>query len=88
MIVHFRKSESAVSPKELEISDKIFVRKNITSEERTRIDGNKTTFYLYDEAEMSSDEYEEYISTMESPDRKELMKVLNQIQLQLDTLGG
>ena len=54
-------SESAVKPVEIEVcKHTVFLRKNITEEVRTDSDGNEITFYTYEEAKMTPEEFNEY----------------------------
>jgi hypothetical protein len=63
----YRYSESTVKPVELEKSKRsIFLRKDMVEEERTDNEGNVTTFWTYQEAVMSHDDYNEYISLMQA----------------------
>lgn len=54
-------SESAVKPVEIEVGKHtVFLRKNITEEVRTDSDGNDVTFYIYEEAKMTPEAFNEY----------------------------
>lgn len=56
-------SESSVRPRELEIcKTTVYLRKDIVEDMRTDDLGNKFTFYIYQEAKMSHDEFNEYTS--------------------------
>lgn len=59
----FKHSESTVKPVELEKSKHtVFIRQNISEEERTDLDGNTYMMWVYEEAKMSHDEFNEYSS--------------------------
>ena len=59
----YTRSEGTVKPLELEVGKRtIWLRKNIIQEERTDELGNKITFWVYDEAKMAPDYFNEYSS--------------------------
>jgi hypothetical protein len=65
-MLQYTKAESTIKPSAIEIESNsvVYVRKNITEVERSNIDGTKTTYYQYDEAEITKTEYEKYISEL------------------------
>lgn len=57
----FKKVESTVRPKVLERNaSSVYIRKNITSEQRSDSLGNDITFWVYEESKLSEDEFELY----------------------------
>ena len=61
----YRYSESTVRPNDIEICKKtVYLRKDIVEEQRTYADGNTVTFYTYQEAKMSHEQFNEYSSLM------------------------
>ena len=57
----YKYSESAVKPVEIEVGKHtVFLRKDIVEEKRTDADGNDIVFYVYREATMSHEEFNEY----------------------------
>ena len=63
MELNYRYSESTVRPVEVEKSKHtVFLRRNIVEEDRTDSRGNTTTFYVYEEAKLSHEEFDKYAS--------------------------
>lgn len=61
MVITYTYSESAVKPVEIEVGKHtVFLRKNIAEEVRTDSDGNDITFYTYEEARLTRDEFDRY----------------------------
>ncbi len=61
----YKYSESRVKPTEIEVGKhSVALRRNITEEERTNTDGDKLTFWTYEEARMSYEEFAEYSNFM------------------------
>lgn len=72
-MVVWHRSESTVKPSEVDDSmSKIYVylRKNITSEERTNEDGSTTTWYVYDEATVKKEDYYEIAACITNVEEK------------------
>lgn len=60
MTLEYKRSESAIKPSEIEIcKNTVYIRKNITLEERTDNDAT-FDFWVYQEATLSLSEFEEY----------------------------
>ena len=67
----YKYSESRVKPTEIEIGKySVALRRNITEEERTNENGDKLTFWTYEEARMSFEEFSEYSNYMIIADQK------------------
>lgn len=63
----YKYSESSVKPVEIEIGKhSIFLRKDILEEERTNESGDTITFWVYQEARMTIEEFKEYSSFVEA----------------------
>lgn len=59
------KAESMTKPTEIEFcKHTVFIRKNITSEERTDPFGDVRTYWTYDEAKMAPEEFNKYVEMM------------------------
>ena len=57
----YRYSESTVKPVSIEVGKRtVFLRKDFVEEVRTDMDGNEVTFWTYQEAKMSHEEFERY----------------------------
>lgn len=85
MYVKWRQSESTVEPKELDLTSspgKVYMHKNITNAENE--DG--ITMYNYDEALLTTAEYEEYMSGLQSPETIKVMQTLTEMQCAIDML--
>ena len=71
MKLDYKYSESRVKPTEIEIGKhSVALRRNITEEERTNTDGDNLTFWVYEEARMSHEEFAEYSNYMMLSDQK------------------
>lgn len=67
MNLEYRHSESTNKPNEIEkCKTTVYLRKNITKVIRTDENNNEITFWVYDEAKMSLNEFEEYSKLMEA----------------------
>lgn len=61
----YKYSESRVKPTEIEVGKhSVALRRNITEEERTNENGDQLTFWTYEEARMSYEEFAEYSNFM------------------------
>lgn len=69
--MQFRRTESTVKPKKVEIADKMaYVRKNIKCEIRDN-EGEKVKMYVYEEAYVTKDEAINYLSQLNDTLEKE-----------------
>lgn len=60
-------SESTVKPTAIEVGvSSVYLRKDITEDTRTDMDGEKITYYTFQEAVMSIEEFNIYTSTLAS----------------------
>ena len=67
----YKHSESRVKPTEIEVGKySIALRRNITEDERTNENGDKLTFWTYEEARMSFEEFAEYSNYIMLSDQK------------------
>lgn len=67
----YKYSESRVKPTEIEIGKhSVALRRNITEEERTNENGDKLTFWVYEEARMSFEDFAEYSNYIIIADQK------------------
>lgn len=68
MILDYKKSTSTICPVEIDtISSKtvVYLRKNIVKKQRElNINGKIQTYYEYDEAKLTKDEYEKYLKEL------------------------
>lgn len=73
MKLNFIKSQSSIKPELVDTTSSkttVYLRKNIVEVERTSIDEFdnstlSTTFYEYDEAKLTKEEYQEYLKELE-----------------------
>lgn len=80
--VTFKHVRGCLQPAELDkVSSPghVYVRENIEMVE----DEEGTTFYEYDEAYLTADEYVEYLAEQENPMLSAIMQKQNEIQLQI-----
>lgn len=78
-----RKSESATFPKELDLTSSdttVYVRSNIVAEERTQMNGETMTMYVYDEIEYTKAEYESLVIAQTRAD-VDYIAILQEIML-------
>ncbi|MDD2954580.1 MAG: hypothetical protein PHC95_15755 [Parabacteroides sp.] len=79
-------------PKAVDLSSsatRVYLRKNIISVPNVDADGNEltTTHWNYDEANLTPEEYEEYMAELENPSTQLIMQTLSDLQLQIDELA-
>ena len=81
MKLEFYKSSSSVKPELIDTTSSkkvVYIRQNIIE---TQMDD--TTFYEYDEAKITKDEYEEYLDEMKAQDT---LKVIENLKTENQTL--
>ena len=73
MLLNYAKSQSSIKPELVDTTSSkttVYLRKNIVEVERSLIDKldeltPSTTFYEYDEAKLTKEEYQEYLKELE-----------------------
>ena len=69
MKLNYVKSSSSVKPDLIDTTSSkttVYIRQNIVENQRTdEISGETSTFYEYDEAKLSKEEYQEYLKELE-----------------------
>lgn len=78
-----RKSESAMFPKELDLTSSdttVYVRENIVAEERTQMNGEIMTMYVFDETQYTKAEYESIIVAQTRADT-DYMAIMQGVEL-------
>ena len=69
MKMNYVKSESTIKPELIDTTSSkttVYIRKNIIEKERIdKETGDSTTYYEYDEAKMTKEEYKEYLKELE-----------------------
>ena len=69
MKINYTKSESTIKPELVDTSSSkttVYIRKNIIEKERMdKETGVSTTYYEYDEAKLTKEEYKEYLKELE-----------------------
>ena len=90
MKMNYVKSESTIKPELIDTTSSkttVYIRKNIIEKERIdneRIDnetGDSTTYYEYDEAKLTKEEYQEYLKELEIIDIKKQRADIDYIAL-------
>lgn len=74
MKLKFIKSQSTVKPELIDTTSSkkvVYIRQNIVE-----INKDDTTFYEYDEAKLTKDEYKEYLAELEAQDTFEIIENL------------
>lgn len=81
MNLYFKKSQSTVKPELVDTTSSkkvVYIRQNIVE---TVVE--ETTFYEYDEAKLTKDEYQEYLKELEATDTLEIVENLKAENKQL-----
>ena len=69
MKMNYVKSESAIKPELIDTTSSkttVYIRKNIIEKERIdKETGDSATYYEYDEAKLTKEEYQEYLKELE-----------------------
>ena len=69
MKMNYVKSESTIKPQLVDATSSkttVYIRKNIVEKERTDNEtGDSTTYYEYEEAKLTKEEYQEYLKELE-----------------------
>lgn len=68
MKMNYVKSESTIKPELIDTTSSkttVYIRKNIIEKERDSEAGDSTTYYEYDEAKLTKEEYQEYLKELE-----------------------
>ena len=74
MNLYFKKSQSSVKPELIDTTSSkkvVYIRQNIIAVQK-----GDTTFYEYDEAKLTKDEYKEYLAELEAQDTLETIENL------------
>ena len=82
---NYKKAQSTEFPKTLDMTSapgKVFIRRNITEIKKDEI-----TYYEYEEAKLTVEEYEEYEAEISGPFITTIMQALSEVQLQIDELS-
>lgn len=80
MNINYRHSESTVKPEAVEIGKTtVFLRSDINKEIRTDYLGNKITFWTYQEAKMTPEEFTAYANLLNSKDIVDNVNLNNQM---------
>lgn len=65
MELNYKYAESTVQPTALEVTvGTVYLRKDITSITRTSEQGDKTTYWTYQEAQITTQEFNEYVNML------------------------
>ena len=68
MILNYVKSQSSIKPELIDTTSSktsVYIRQNIVEVEKTNeSDNTSTTFYEYDEAKLTKQEYQEYLKEL------------------------
>ena len=90
MKLRFNKSQSSVRPEPIDTTSSkkvVYIRQNIVE-----IQKNDTTFYEYDEAKLTKDEYKKYLDELKTLDMIEIIENLKSenksLAEQVDMLTG
>lgn len=69
MILNYVKSQSSIKPELVDTASSktcVYLRQNIVESKKTdEITGESVTFYEYDEAKLTKEEYQEYLKELE-----------------------
>ena len=85
MILNYVKSQSSVKPELIDTTSSkttVYIRQNIVEIEKTNeSDNTSTTFYEYDEAKLTKQEYQEYLKELEIIDIQQQRADIDYIML-------
>ena len=79
MRINFIKSQSSTYPELIDTTSSkkyVYIRQNVVEKESEEIDGEKYTYYEYDEAKLTKEEYKQYIQEMNSEEALESIETL------------
>ena len=83
----WEKSESTVRPDEVDATSSkkvVYLRRNINKKQReSKIDGEMQTYFEYDEAKLTKEEYEKY---KENPENEEIENLRNEMSMLTECL--
>ena len=87
MILNYVKSQSSVKPELIDTTSSkttVYIRQNIVEVEKTNeSDNTSTTFYEYDEAKLTKQEYQEYLKELEIIDIQQQRADIDYIMLMI-----
>ena len=85
MILNYVKSQSSIKPELIDTTSSktsVYIRQNIVEVEKTNeSDNTSTTFYEYDEAKLTKQEYQEYLKELEIIDIQQQRADIDYIML-------
>lgn len=75
MELNYKYAESTVQPTALEVTvGTVYLRKDITSITRTSEQGDKTTYWTYQEAALTPREFNEYTNRLKTPLKERMIR--------------
>ena len=84
MILNWKKSESGIYPQLVDTTSSnhvVYLRKNVVDKQITdEITGESHTMYVYDEAKLTKEQYEEYLKHPEIPTIMEMEEKVNSLK--------
>ena len=79
MILNYRKSQSSVYPELIDTTSSkkyVYLRENVVEVQSDNTDGETYTYYEYDEAKLTKEEYEQYLKEINSTETLESIENL------------
>jgi hypothetical protein len=79
MKINFIKSQSSVYPELIDTTSSkkyVYIRQNVVEVQSDEIDGETYTYYEYDEAKLTKEEYEQYLKEIGSAETLESIETL------------
>ena len=87
MILNYVKSQSSIKPELIDTTSSktsVYIRQNIVEVEKTNeSDNTSTTFYEYDEAKLTKQEYQEYLKELSIIDIQQQRADIDYIMLMI-----
>lgn len=83
MMLNYVKSESTIMPEMVDTTSSkttVYLRKNIVEKQR-EVDGEAQTYYEYDEAKLTHEEYEKYLQVAEAVNMRQIRADVDYIAL-------
>lgn len=74
MDLNYRKSQSSVYPELIDTTSSkkyVYLRENVVEKQSEGMDGETYTYYEYDEAKLTKEEYEQYVAELNSTETLE-----------------
>lgn len=79
MELKYRKSQSSIYPELIDTTSSkkyVYLRQNVVENQSEEMDGETHTYYEYEEAKLTKEEYEQYLAEMNTTETMENIETL------------